>query len=446
MEARPVVLVFAAVAALAAMPARGAAGDALPFPVEKRTLANGLDVFAAKYDSPGIVSYQAVIRAGSRNEVEAGSTGTAHLVEHLVSRGATGQGDYDRVMRRLGADFNAFTADDWTCYHATLAADGLERLMQAESARLRSLAVDETGFRREAAAVLGEYRQGASDPLFSAREMLRGQAFVGHPYAHAAMGLLADIQDMPNQYERAREFFRRHYRPDNCALVVVGDIEPARVFALAERYFGDWARGAEPTPAPADARPPGRREARRDDWPAPVLPVLLAAWRTPAFAADDIGFASLDLAAALLFAEASPLYQQLVVERKLAESLSYEIEPHRDPYLVLVQLRARDADAVPALREALGAAIERLAAEGVDPAALDAARAHRRGVLAHRLATSEGAANLLSFFVNVAGDAEALNAYQHTLDDVTPEHVQLAAQLWLTPDQLTEVVVAGSGP
>jgi predicted Zn-dependent peptidase len=108
-------------------PAR--ADDAVfPFPIRRSVLDNGLTVISVKYDSPGIIAYYTVVRTGSRNEVEPGLSGFAHFFEHMMFRGTPrfSEGKYNEVLKGLGADSNAFTTDDWTCYHATVSADALD--------------------------------------------------------------------------------------------------------------------------------------------------------------------------------------------------------------------------------------------------------------------------------------------------------------------------------
>ena len=93
-----------------------------PLPIRQTTLENGLTVLSVPFDSPGIIAYYTVVRTGSRNEVEKGLSGFAHFFEHMMFRGTDRypQEKYNDVLKGLGADSNAFTTDDWTCYHMTV--------------------------------------------------------------------------------------------------------------------------------------------------------------------------------------------------------------------------------------------------------------------------------------------------------------------------------------
>ncbi len=101
-------------------------------------------------------------------------------------------------------------------------------MFDLEADRFQNLEYAEDAFRTEAGAVLGEYNKSASNPFQPLDEKMRDLAFQKHTYKHTTIGFLADIKDMPNQYEYSLSFFDRFYRPDNSALLVVGDVQPER--------------------------------------------------------------------------------------------------------------------------------------------------------------------------------------------------------------------------
>src|ERR1700722_16639464 len=102
-----------------------------PYPIRKTVLENGLTVLSVPFDSPGIIAYYTVVRTGSRNEVEPGLSGFAHFFEHMMFRGTElyPQDKYNDELKALGANSNAFTTDDWTCYHVTVAASALPKVV-----------------------------------------------------------------------------------------------------------------------------------------------------------------------------------------------------------------------------------------------------------------------------------------------------------------------------
>src|ERR1700728_3665479 len=133
-----------------------------PYPIHKTVLDNGLTVLSVPFDSPGIIAYYTIVRTGSRNEVEKGLSGFAHFFEHMMFRGTDkySSEQYNDVLKSLGADSNAYTNNDWTCYHMTIPASALAKAIEIEADRFQNLKYDEPAFQKEARAVLGEYNKG----------------------------------------------------------------------------------------------------------------------------------------------------------------------------------------------------------------------------------------------------------------------------------------------
>src|SRR6266498_1964174 len=130
-----------ALAAAARPAARKAADDVLPFRAVERTLANGLRVIVIPTGFPALVSVQLSVQTGSRNEVEPGRSGFAHLFEHLMFRGTRRYppARYQEIVTRMGAQQNAYTSDDLTSYHVTFAKEDLEKVLELEADRFMNL-------------------------------------------------------------------------------------------------------------------------------------------------------------------------------------------------------------------------------------------------------------------------------------------------------------------
>src|ERR1700722_19744204 len=102
-----------------------------PFPYTQEDLPNGLRLVTIPTDSPNLGSIYIVVQTGSRNEVEPGKTGFAHLFEHLMFRGTEQYSPekYQEVLQRAGAASNAFTSDDSTQYYTTFSKEDLPQIM-----------------------------------------------------------------------------------------------------------------------------------------------------------------------------------------------------------------------------------------------------------------------------------------------------------------------------
>src|SRR5512140_19459 len=214
----------------------------MPFEALERELPNGLRVIIVNTGFPNLVSLQIPVQTGSRNEVEPGKSGFAHFFEHMMFRGTEQYPPekYQEIITRAGARQNAYTTDDYTNYHVTFAREDLEQILALEADRFMHLAYSEEAFKTEARAVLGEYNKNSADPLQKLFEVQREKAFEVHTYKHTTMGFLADIENMPNQFDYSKTFFERWYRPRYTAIVVAGDVDPEETFRLVEKHWGSW--------------------------------------------------------------------------------------------------------------------------------------------------------------------------------------------------------------
>ena len=413
-----------------------------PYPRVVAKLENGLDVVVVPMDAPGLVAHYVVVRTGSRNETEPGRSGFAHFFEHMMFRGTPRfpPEKYNDVLKGLGADGNAFTTDDWTCYHVTSAASALETVMDLESDRFMHLEYGVEAFQKEAGAVLGEYNKNYSIPLNALLEKLQDTAYTTHTYKHTTMGFLADIERMPQLYDHSRDFFRRWYRADNAALVVAGDVVPERVIELARRYYGPWKPGAASLVTPVEPPQGGERTAHLP-WSAPTLPLLTMAYHAPAFDAASVRLRALDAFAQAEFAPTSPLYKELVLERQWVDALVAMAEDHRDPTLFFVLARVKDKALIPEVRSAIERTLENAATKAPTDERLAAVRSRLRYGFLSGLLTPDQAALTVGHYVQLAGDCGAVDRSFETLEAVSPEDVRRAAAETFAPSNRTVVTL-----
>jgi len=305
-----------------------------PYAIHKKTLPNGLDVLVVETpEFKSVLSYNTLVMAGSRNEMEKGKTGLAHLFEHILFRHAyQGQpGAYQDLMERLGTHNNAWTWFDVTFYHPlsftsnlagrTLGTEQLPGVMELEASRFKALDFNEKIFKTETGAVLGEYRNSSTFPTLRMSERLLALAFPDHPYGHETIGYYEDVVDMPNHYEAARAFYDTYYRPNNCVVVVAGDVKADEVFAQAETRYRDWqSKPVKPVPEAAPLQGPKREPV---GWPADVAPRLYLAYRQPRFETGSVETAVGQLLAELLVSRSAPLYKKLRFEKQTVSELAF---------------------------------------------------------------------------------------------------------------------------
>ncbi len=417
-----------------------------PYPIVETVLDNGLPVVAVPLDTPGIAAHYVAVRAGSRNEIEPGRSGFAHFFEHMMFRGTPRftPEHYNDVLMRLGADGNAFTTDDWTCYHIVAASSALETVMELEADRFLNLEYGVEAFQKEAAAVLGEYNKNASIPFNALFEKLQDTAFVTHTYKHTTMGFLRDIEDMPNQYDYSLAFYDRWYRADNAILVVTGDVVPDDVFALARRHYGAWRPGVLALETPVEPEQTAGREAHIP-WAAPTLPLLAVAFHAPAFDPEGGEGRALDVVAQAYFAPTSPLYKELVLDRQWVDWLSAGAEDHRDPSLFLVLARVKDAERLPDVRAAIERTVTHAGSTALTVARLAEVTSRVRYGFLSGLVTPEQVATTVCHYMQLSGATSTIDRSFATLHRVAAEDVVRAAAHIFRPANRTVVTLA-AGP
>ncbi|MFC3193893.1 M16 family metallopeptidase [Marinicella sediminis] len=404
-------------------------------PYDMRELDNGLKVIVVKTDYPGVVSLQMPIQTGSRNEVEPGKSGFAHFFEHMMFRGTENytQEEYGAMLKEVGADQNAYTTDDYTNYHVTFINEDLELMLMLEADRFKNLKYSEAQFRTEALAVKGEYLKNSASPFSQLFETVRKNAYQEHTYRHTTMGFLEDIEDMPNQMEYSKVFFDRWYRPEKAALIVVGDVDVENTHQLIEKYFGDWERGNYVVDIPVE--PPAKgSQYHHIAWDSQTLPMFGLVFRGPAADPGQKDKMAIDMLGQVYFGQNSAVYQDLVVNRQLADALFFYSPDRKDPGLIYVLARMTSAEHYPAVQEALlNTLVEARTAEPDSQKLTDIKSAARYG-FANSLDNSEAIGDMLASVVQFNRDPEFINQQYEQLEAITASDVKWAANKYLVDD------------
>ena len=201
-------------------------------------LANGLRVIVKEdHRAPTVVS-MVWYKAGSIDEVN-GTTGVAHVLEHMMFKGTTAVpgGEFSKIVAAAGGRENAFTGKDATGYHEQLHKSQLPLAFRLEADRMANLVLSKEEFEKEIKVVMEERRLRTEDrPQALLNEQLMATAFIAHPYHAPVVGWMSDLESMT--YLDAKRWYEHWYAPNNAIVVVAGDVDPKAVFALADKYFG----------------------------------------------------------------------------------------------------------------------------------------------------------------------------------------------------------------
>ena len=416
-----------------------------PYVYENYVLPNGFKSIMIPVRGSGLVAYYTVVRTGSRDEWEPGRSGFAHFFEHMMFRGTNKYpaSEYNRLVSQMGAEANAFTSDDLTCYYMVVPAAELETAMDLESDRFQNLSYEEQPFRTEAGAVYGEYRKNLASPYRLAHETLLNTAFDSHTYKHTTMGFEEDIKMMPTMYEYSKTFFDRYYRPENCVLLLVGDFDPSLARPMIEEYYGGWKRGYVP---PDIAPEPTQTQERRVEvaYDGRTLPMIWVAYKGDAFDPSDKMVVSAYLLADLAFGENSELYKKLVVREQKVESLSGDFGFNRDPKLYTVYSRVKEEKDVAYAIGEVEATAEKFKSELVGTEELESVKKHNRYSYLMSLDTPERVGSRLVRIVALTGGIEAVDEFYDTMESITPEDIRAAGEKYLQKERRTILVLKGA--
>ena len=406
-------------------------------------LPNDLRLITVPTDYPNLVALYIVVQTGSRNEIEKGKSGYAHLFEHLMFRGSehySGQ-ERDAILKKAGADSNAYTTDDRTVYHEVFSKDDLDKILELEADRFQRLKYEPDAYKTETKAVLGEFNKNSADPEEKAYEVLRATAYQKHTYSHTTMGFIEDIEDMPNQYDYSWEFYRRYYRPEYTTIVLVGDVKRDQALAMVKKYFGDWKRGNY---TPEIPREDDQNEPRENhvDWPSDTLPLVYVAFRGPAYSDNQKDKTALDLLAPIAFGENSDLYQKLVLKEQKLDSLSYIFEDRADPELFLVAAKVKDVKDTDYVRQQILATYKQYVTEPVPQAELDSTRSRLRYEFALAMNSSEAIAGSLAGYIGLRRTPLTIDNLFALYDTITPRDIRDMAAKYFVDNHRTIVTLS----
>ncbi|MEQ8425226.1 MAG: pitrilysin family protein, partial [Cyclobacteriaceae bacterium] len=302
-------------------------------------LPNGLRVLVHEDPTVQIAAMNILYDVGSRDE-KSDKTGFAHLFEHLMFGGSVNIPSYDEPLQRVGGENNAFTNTDITNYYLTLSADNIETGFWLESDRMLSLSFDPKVLEVQRKVVIEEFKQRyLNQPYGDVWLKLRPLAYQVHPYQWATIGKeISHIEEAT--MEDVKDFFYANYLPGNAILVVAGNIKTDQVRVLSEKWFGPIPTGKKnKRTLPVEPEQKQKRVLEvRADVPASAL---YKAFHMPG--RFDTDFFAADLASDVLGrGDSSRLYQKLVKEKQIFNTLSAFTMGTIDPGLVVINGRVSD--------------------------------------------------------------------------------------------------------
>lgn len=416
-------------------------GAALAAPAAQEfRLGNGLRIIVQEDKRAPTVAHMVWYRAGSMDE-QNGTTGVAHVLEHMMFKGTKKlkPGDFSARVAALGGRDNAFTGKDYTAYYQQVEKSRLEQVMALEADRMQNLVMDKKEFEKEIRVVMEERRLRTDDqPLSQLFEALNATAYVAHPYKNPVVGWMDDLQNMTAA--DALAWYQRWYAPNNATMVVTGDVDAKQVRDLAEKYFGKIPPKTLPKTKPQQEPP--QIGIKRVLVKAPAEnPFLVMAYKMPTLRDvdkdDDVH--ALDVLAAVLDGyDNARLTAKLVRTDRIANSVDASFEPiARGPAMFTLSGVPAQGFSVEQLELALRAEISRIATDGVSAAELKRVKAQLIASQVYKRDSVFGQAMEIGSMEMAGISFRNIDRIIEKLAAVTPEQVQAVAQKFFSDEQLT---------
>ena len=404
------------------------------------TLPNGLKIIVRDDPRAPTVAHMVWYRAGSIDEVN-GTTGVAHVLEHMMFKGTARvkPGEFSRRVAAAGGRDNAFTSRDYTAYFQQVHKSKLELVMRLEADRMANLKQDDAEFAKEIKVVMEERRLRTDDqPRALLNETLMATAFKAHPYRTPVVGWMRDLETLKGA--DARQWYRSWYAPNNAVLIVTGDARAEDVVRLAKKYYGVHKPKALPERKAQDEPP--QAGIRRINLKAPAeLPYLVMAWRAPRMQdveKDDDAHALEVLAGVLDGHEGARLSRNLVRETRVASQAGAGYDnTARGPVLFTLEGVPAEGRTLLELEEALRGEIRRIAADGVTPEELTRVKAQVVAAQVYKRDSIFGQAMEIAQFEMSGLSHKQIDRALEKIRAVTVDQVRAVAARYFGDDTLT---------
>lgn len=407
-------------------------------------LDNGLKLVVKEDHRAPVVVSQVWYKVGLSYEHN-GITGVSHALEHMMFKGTEKHpaGEFSRIISRQGGEENAFTGRDHTAYYQSLEKSRLPIAFELEADRMRNLSLKSEDFTKELKVVIEERRLRTEDePESVTYEEFNAAAFLSNPYRNPVIGWMSDVQGLT--IDDLRQWYQTWYAPNNAVVVVVGDVDPQQVLALAKQYFGSLPPGKIPAVKPQDeveqrgqrsilVRAPAKVSYLVMGYPVPVLKT----------AEQDKGrewepYALTVLAAILAGGDSARFAKELVRGSQVAASTgaSYNIYA-RMPDLLVFDGTPAEGHTVAELEQALLAQIKRIREQPVSEDELTRVKAQ---VTAEKVFERDSVyyqATQIGLTESVGLDWRVLDELLPRIKAVTAQQVQEVARKYLADEHRT---------
>lgn len=385
---------------------------------QREVLSNGLEVIVHRDSSTAMATFNILYKVGSRNE-NPERTGFAHLFEHLMFGGSVNISDFDEPLQLVGGDNNAFTTSDLTNYYINVPAQNIETAFWLESDRMLELAFSQESLDVQRKVVIEEFAQRCmNEPYGDISHLVHGLAYKRHSYRWPTIGLKPE-HIAEATLDEVKNFYYSHYAPDNAVLVICGNVDPEKMFLLAEKWFGDINRKS--VKSTIEQEPPqqtGRSLMVERNVPADYISISyhMGARGTREFYICDL---ATDLMADGV---SSRFTQRIVKDENLATDVNGCISGTVDPGLLTLSATLCDGVEFSTVEKAFAEEMEKLKNCDVSEYELLKALNRREAMTVYQeLSIMNKAYNLARFAMD--GDVSMINKEMEIYRTITPQEI-----------------------
>jgi predicted Zn-dependent peptidase len=402
-------------------------------------LSNGLKVVTVEDHTVPSVCFAVGFHVGSRNE-RPGITGISHLFEHMMFNGSKNYKptEFDKILENGGGYSNAYTSNDITFYYEEFNPDLLDKVLDMEADRMRSLKLDTANIEQERGIVKEERRVSTDNSVQGTMfEDLYAASFVAHPYHNPVVGWMKDLDNITLQ--DARDYFKIYYAPNNATMFVVGDFDSKTLQKKMEKLFGNVPR--QPSPRLViNAEPEQQGEKRLKLHKVAELPAVAIAYKSASISSPDIHALSL-LATILSRGQSSRLYKTLVYDEQMCTEVSAGTDEYVDPGLFSIFAQMQKGKTVEDAEEEIYKIINKIAEDGVSDEELQKAKNTAQTDYVDQFKTNQGIAGRLGYYEVVNGDYKKSFKVQDEYAKVTVDDIKRVASKYLTERKRAVVIL-----
>jgi zinc protease len=386
------------------------------------TLHNGMKFLVMEDNSIPNANMYLFYKVGSRNEYT-GITGLSHFFEHMMFNGAKKYGPkmLDRVMEFNGGVNNAYTTENVTVYTDWFPSSALELIFDLESDRIANLSFDTAFIESEREVVHSEWRTDLENsPWEPLSQAVVAVAFNQHPYHWPVIGFESDIKNWTK--EDLQKYFKTYYAPNNCVVVITGNITVDQVKKLAKQYMEPIP--AQPPPGPVHIiEPPQEGERRVTVQKDVTTPYLLITYHVPETKNKD--YYALDVLNAVLSrGNSSRLYNSLVDQKQLATNIFSDLPYSFDPFECNIYAQCNAGVNEADVEKAIYVEIEKIKKDGITETELQKVKNQKLMDFYSQVETINGKSNNIGNYEVFFGDYKKMFDAPVEYNKVTVEDVK----------------------